>query len=119
MSGIFEFDYISLPLITAVYDKAHYAQPGLLAEGYANFGIIGAVINICIVFIFIDFFDRKYCKNPSFINFLYATVPFTKIILDGGTLNSAIYLLVVCVVINIFNIMQKLKWNGWKIWITT
>jgi len=118
LSGIFEFDYISLPLITAVYDKAHYAQPGLLAEGYANFGIIGAVLNICIVFILMDFFQRKFCKNPDFANFLYATVPFTKIILDGGTLNSAIYILAICVVVNIFNIIQKLKWNGWKIWIT-
>ncbi len=36
-AGYFGFEYVSLPLLSAKYISASYAQPGLIAEGYANF----------------------------------------------------------------------------------
>lgn len=47
---ILGFDYVSLPLISANMIGADYAQPGLVAEGYANWGIYGAIINMIFVF---------------------------------------------------------------------
>ncbi len=99
LSGILDFQYISLPAISAVYNGSTYAQPGLLAEGYANFGIAGAVLNLCVVFFLMEFFARKFVNNPTLFTFFICYVPFTKIFLDGGTLNSAVYILVLCVLL--------------------
>ncbi len=96
LSGVLGFRYISLPVISAAYNGSTYAQPGLLAEGYANFGIIGAVLNLCIIFFFMEYVARRFVKKPTLFTFVIAFVPFTKVFLDGGTLNSAIYILVLC-----------------------
>lgn len=109
LSPIFGFEHISLPKISAIYDGANYAQPGLVAEGYANFGILGIVINICSVFFLMEFFRRRFNKNKNCQNLIFMTIPFTKIILDGGTFNSAIMLICSCLIINILNIIEILK----------
>ena len=102
LSVIFDFEYVSLPIISAGYNYSSYAQPGLFAEGYANFGILGATLNICIVFLFMEFTRREFYKNQTISNFLLMTVPFTKIILDGGSLNSAILIYLVLTIGTIF-----------------
>lgn len=98
LSGLLGFEYVSLPVISATYNQSTYAQPGLFAEGYANFGIIGATLNIFIVFLFMEFTRRCFNKNKTFVNVLFMTVPFTKILLDGGTLNSAIMIYLILLV---------------------
>ena len=109
LAGVFGFQYVSLPLIAAKYDQASYAQPGLLAEGYANFGIIGAAINLLAVFFFMEFTWNRYRRKPSIINLLYTVVPFSQILLDGGTLNSSIYLYIMCMILNMLNIISEQK----------
>lgn len=109
LAPIFGFDYISLPKIVAVYDKAKYAQPGLFAEGYANFGVIGIVINLMAVFLLMEHFTKHFYKKPSFYRLLLATVPFAKIILDGGTFNSALSLLIICLGVNLVQILKTRK----------
>ncbi len=109
LAGVFGFQYVSLPLIAAKYDQASYAQPGLLAEGYANFGIIGAAINLLAVFFFMEFTWNRYRRKPSIINLLYTVVPFSQILLDGGTLNSSIYLYIMCMILNTLNIISEQK----------
>ena len=106
-AGIFGFQYVSLPIIAAWYDQASYAQPGLLAEGYANFGVIGAALNLLAVFFFMEYTWNKYRRKPSIINLLFAVVPFSQILLDGGTLNSAIYLFALSMFVNIINIIGE------------
>lgn len=101
------FEYVSLPIITAKYNLSSYAQPGLIAEGYANFHIIGAVLNILVVFFLMEFFIRKYYAKPSVLRLLLMTVPFTKIILDGGSVNSAIYLILICAIFSMLNLFSK------------
>lgn len=84
------FPYISLPKINAQYIFANYAQPGLLAEGYANFGVIGAVLNLVIVLALAEFLFRRFMKNKNMLNLCLMLAPFTAILIDGGTLNDAI-----------------------------
>lgn len=117
LSGILGIDYISIPEIAARYNGSTYCQTGLLAEGYANFGILGIVINLSIVFFVMEYFRYKYIKNSNMINLCYMTVPFTKIILDGGSLNSAVALLFACFVMNSVNNLTYLKRNNMKIYI--
>ncbi|WP_075621155.1 O-antigen polymerase [Glaesserella parasuis] len=102
------FEYVSLPIITAMYNLSTYAQPGLIAEGYANFHIVGAVLNILIVFLLMEFFIQKYYLNPSIFRLLLTTIPFTKIILDGGSINSAIFLILICIIFNILNFSMSI-----------
>ena len=109
LSKVIGFEYVSLPKISAMYDGANYAQPGLLAEGYANFGIVGASINILAVFFFMEYTWKKYRNYPSVINLLYVVVPFAQILLDGGTLNSALYLYIMCMILNVINLIQNSK----------
>lgn len=108
-SSILGFEYVSLPKISAIYDKASYAQPGLLAEGYANFGILGAILNICAVFFLMEYIQRRFYKKPTYSGLLLMTVPFTKILFDGGTLNSALVIIFACYVMNISNILNLNK----------
>lgn len=107
LANTLHFPYISLPQISAVYNQSTYAQPGLLAEGYANFGIIGSVINICCVFFVCEFFSIRYLKKPTFSRLFFSVVPFTKILLDGGTLNSAISLILFCFIWDLFHILAN------------
>lgn len=97
LAGIFGFEYVSLPLISAEYISAAYAQPGLLAEGYANFGIIGAVINLLIPFALAEGALSWFLKKRDPLAICILTVPFTKILLDGGTINNIIFGVATCI----------------------
>ena len=97
LSGVFGFEYVSLPLISAEYISAAYAQPGLLAEGYANFGIIGAVINLMVPFALAEGALSWFLKKRDPLAICLLTVPFTKILLDGGTINNIIFGVATCI----------------------
>lgn len=97
LAGIFGFEYVSLPLISAEYISAVYAQPGLLAEGYANFGIIGAVINLMVPFVLAETALSWFLKKRDPLAICILTVPFTKILLDGGTINNIIFGVATCI----------------------
>lgn len=96
LAPILGFEYISLPKISADYVQASYAQPGLLAEGYANFGIIGAVVNILIPFILGEFFLKLFLKYKNMFTLCLLVVPFTKVLLDGGSINSILFSCIGC-----------------------
>lgn len=96
-AGIFGFEYVSLPLISAEYISAAYAQPGLLAEGYANFGIIGAVLNLMVPFAIMEGALSWFLKKRDPLAICILTVPFTKILLDGGTINNIIFGIATCI----------------------
>ncbi len=106
LASVLGFEYVSLPSLVASYHGSNYAQPGLLAEGYANFGFFGAIANICIVFFLMEFLFRLYAKKPTMTNLLLMTVPFSAILLDGGTINSAIAIILACVLMSVFNIFH-------------
>jgi len=93
LSGIFDFEYISLPLISAKYIRASYAQPGLLAEGYANFGMIGAVLNILVIFFMSEFLFIYFTKKQNIFALVILVSCFSQVILDGGTINSVLFML--------------------------
>ena len=97
LAGILGFEYVSLPLISAEYISAAYAQPGLLAEGYANFGIIGAVINLLMPFALAEVALSWFLKKRDPLAICLLTVPFTKVLLDGGTINNIIFGVATCV----------------------
>lgn len=88
----FGFPYISLPLISAEIINASYAQPGIVAEGYANLGIIGAVINCFIIFIIAEFLLDYYLRKKNMFSLLLVLVTFSQVMLDGGTINSILYM---------------------------
>lgn len=92
LAPILGITYVSLPIISAKLISASYAQPGLLAEGYANFGIIGSIINIFMTFIIIDLLYKYYVRKKSLFCLILIIVPFTQVILDGGSINSIIAL---------------------------
>lgn len=108
LSGVLGFEYVSLPLISAKYISAAYAQPGLLAEGYANFGIIGAVINLLIPFILAEWALSWFLKKRDPLALCILTVPFTKILLDGGTINNIIFGVATCILAFALYIMLRL-----------
>ena len=97
LAGHFGFEYVSLPLLSAKYISASYAQPGLIAEGYANFGVAGAVVNMLIPFAIAEgsltFFLKK--RNPLALCIL--SVPYTKLLFDGGTINNMIFGIASCI----------------------
>ena len=99
VSSFFGVDYISIPELGAIYDKAVYAQTGSLVEGYANFGIVGAVVYMMIIFGFMEKMLRNLVCNNNVENLMCLTIPFTKILLDGGSLYSAIFIWLCCKVI--------------------
>lgn len=107
--NLFGGSAVSLPELCAVYDNATYAQPGLLVEGYANFGIPGAILNLSLVYFFMEWLHGRYIGNPTYINLFYAVIPFTQILLDGGTLNSAIYIVIILFLFNFPNSQIKKK----------
>lgn len=91
LAPIIGFDYVSLPELSASMVGANYAQPGLVAEGYANFGIIGAVLNVLLLFFLAETFQHRFIKKKTMFNLLLTTVPFSSVILDGGTINAALF----------------------------
>jgi len=93
------FEYVSLPTISAAYIQAGYAQPGLLAEGYANFGIIGAVVNILVPFVLAEVCLSFFLKKRTAFWLCMLSVPFVKVLLDGGTINSIVVGAAFCVIV--------------------
>lgn len=96
-ANVFGFEYVSLPLISAKYISAAYAQPGLLAEGYANFGIFGAVLNLLVPFAIAEGALSWFLKKRDSLALMILTVPFTKILLDGGTINNIVFGIATCI----------------------
>ncbi len=109
LSGILGFEYVSLPKISAEMIRASYAQPGLLAEGYANFGVVGAIVNILLVFFVMEFLFDLFLRRQTVFLLLLSVSVFPKIILDGGTINSAIFLIIASLVTYFFNFIIKPK----------
>lgn len=91
LSSVLMFDYINLPQISASLVGASYAQPGLIAEGYANFGFIGGVLNACSVLILSEIMWKRFQSRQTIVRLLLCILPFMSIIVDGGSLNSVIY----------------------------
>lgn len=96
-AGYFGFEYVNLPLISAEYISASYAQPGLVAEGYANFGLLGAVFNMLIPFAFAEGTLSWFLKKRDPLALCMMTVPFTKILLDGGSINNIFFGIATCI----------------------
>ena len=110
LAGVFGFEYVSLPLISAKYIYASYAQPGLLAEGYANFGIIGAAMNLLIPFALAEGALSWFLKKRDPLAICLLTVPFTKVIFDGGTINNVIFGMLTCVLaFALYIVLQMFK----------
>ena len=107
ISGFLGLPYISLPLISADYIQASYAQPGLLAEGYANFGIIGAILNMIVPFFISEFIFKRTVKKMSPEWLCLSIIPFTKVLLDGGSINSIIFGILSCMIAFFPFITQK------------
>lgn len=97
-ANLLRFEYISLPKISADMVGANYAQPGLLAEGYANFGILGSVISLFIVFFIAEVMLERFYNNQNMFNLMLLCVPFTKVLIDGGSLNSIIFSIFFCII---------------------
>lgn len=118
-ANYFGFEYVSLPLISAEYISASYAQPGLIAEGYANFGVIGAVINMLIPFALAEGALSWFLKKRDALALCILTVPFVKVLLDGGTFNYVFFGMATCVfafglyiVLHLFKVRIKICGNG-------
>lgn len=106
------FEYVSLPTISARYIQASYAQPGLIAEGYANFGIFGSVINMLIPFFLAEYFLKLFLKKRDGLSICLMTIPFVKILLDGGTINSIIVGIGVCIIpFSVYLLLKLLHTN--------
>lgn len=117
LAYLFDFEYISLPDISAGLISAGYAQPGLLAESYANFGIVGSIIGLTSMFLFMELVFNFFVKAKPY-NMIYYLIfsvfPFTAVLLDGGTVNSIIVFYVYCF-INFFSVsVWRCYFNGHK-----
>ena len=104
---ILGFDYVSLPLISANMIGADYAQPGLVAEGYANWGIYGAIINMIFVFFVAELLFDYFLRKQSTLNLLLYIGTFSQVLLDGGTINSIIFMSIFCFLTCLFNAKIK------------
>lgn len=105
----FGFEYVDIPKLSADMTSSSYAQPGVLANGYANFGFIGAVISFLLIIILMEFTLYKYTKSKSFFSFVLMITPFTKILLDGGTISSSIYTMITLFFLMKVNILKFFK----------
>lgn len=110
LADVFGFEYVNLPLISAEYISAAYAQPGLIAEGYANFGLLGAVINMLIPFALAEGALSWFLKKRDPLALCILTVPFTKVLLDGGTFNYVFFGIATCIFA--FALYLVLHWFG-------
>lgn len=95
-SSVFDFEHVDLAILSAQLLGVSYAQPGIVAEGYANFGILGSVFNVCLVLFCAEYLQRRFLLRQTMFNLLLLVSLFTKIILDGGSINSAIVNAVYC-----------------------
>ena len=99
-----------LPLLSAKYISASYAQPGLIAEGYANFGVVGAVINMLIPFAIAEGSLTYFLKKRNVLALCILSVPYTKLLFDGGTINNMFFGIATCILAFAFSIF--LHWIG-------
>lgn len=106
---IMGFDYVSLPIISANLIGADYAQPGLLAEGYANFGLYGSILNVLLVFFIAELFFNMFLRKQSTLNLMLYLSTYSQVLLDGGTLNSIIFMSICCVFTCSFSMNIKNK----------
>lgn len=95
LAGIFNFPYVDLAKIVANIIGANYAQPGLMADGYANFGIFGVIINYSLAFFGAEYFMCLYLRKGTMLTLLLYLIPFTKLILDGGTIFSILHMIII------------------------
>ncbi len=123
---VFGFPYVNLSVISAKMVGASYAQPGLLAEGYANFGVLGSVLNLLCPYFIAEWCLDYFLKRRSLFAICLLTVPFSKVLLDGGSMNSIIVGMIMCVIcffiawvcyickvklVSNIRARRKLKWN--------
>jgi hypothetical protein len=113
-ANYFGFDYVSLPLLSAKYISASYAQPGLIAEGYANFGVAGAVLNMLIPFAIAELCLTWFLKKRDPLSICMLTVPFVKILCDGGTINYVVFGIATCIFA--FGLYLILHWKRIRLW---
>lgn len=99
LANIFNVPYIDIPIISARYIGAKYVQIGLIMEGFTNFGISGAILASLIPFLILDFLMKNFLKKMSTSNFCLMTIPFVKVLLDGGSINSILYNIFICIII--------------------
>ena len=107
LAPYFNFEYISLPIISAKIIGASYAQPGVIAEGYANFGLMGACINALSIFFIAELFWDLLIRKKSVTLLIIYLVSFTQVILDGGSLNSIFFLSMLSIIL--YNLLFFLK----------
>lgn len=96
-------NHIKLAELSAELIGASYAQPGSFGEGYINFGIAGACLNLVVMFFIIEFSVLFFLKKKSLFTFILMITPFTKIILDGGTVISALIIMIGIFMINLIS----------------
>lgn len=113
LAGCFGFEYVSLPLLSAKYISASYAQPGLIAEGFANFGVVGAVANMLIPFAIAEISLNYFLKKRSPLALCILSVPYTKLLFDGGTINNMIFGIATCILAFALDIL--LNWLGMEL----
>lgn len=107
LAASFGWRVVHIPSLSAELVDATYAHVGLFAEGYANFGILGAYFNIIVPFFIIEYFGKKIINKNSLVYFIVLAVSFTKIIFDGGTIKSAI--IIIFVNLCIFSFLKRRK----------
>lgn len=84
----------------------------MIAEGYANFGIIGSVVNMLIPFLLAEYFLNLFLKKRDGLSICLMTIPFVKILLDGGTINSIIVGIGICILpFSIYLLLKIFKIN--------
>ena len=110
LAPYFGFEYVNLPQISAKYIVATYAQPGIIAEGYANFGIIGSIGNVLVPFFMIEFLLRYFLKKRDAFSICLMSCCFVKLMIDGGTINNIIFAMAVCVLV--FSAYLFFRWIG-------
>lgn len=96
LSTIFNFDYINVAYLIANRSGANYAHGGIIVEGVMNFGVIGGIIAGLCPFFIAEYYFKKFYKSKNMKYFCLLTVPFGKVLLDGGSINSLIYNSIFC-----------------------
>ena len=79
---------VNIPTIIAKQIRCTYAQPGLFGEGYANFGYFGSYISLLIPFLLSEYLLHLWLKYKNMFCFTLLCTLLSKVILDGGSINS-------------------------------
>lgn len=85
------FEYVSLPVISASFVSATYAQPGIIAEGFANFGWLGSLISVTFLLVLSHLTWILFLNRVSYFTLVLVYAPFVSVILDGGSINSIVF----------------------------